>query len=215
MKTFYLWNSELSNDLNEVRQLSSTCSVHHFLKLFEYLVLLWLVISWQMLTELICFPVSSWQFWCPCNTTVNRLHVRITAGFSQNQSVGELLQSASEHQQNSHLVTAGTSGPHRLTVVSSTQQLLAGPEVDQVHQTLAALWAPEAGGMPQGTMVTGTLGVDNWTLLGYLCFTASTALEEETGTLETIPAFQHIQAEGKQQMMTSHYWHFSYFNRVV
>lgn len=37
------------------------------------------------------------------------------------------------------LVTAGAARPHRLAVVPPTQQLVLGPEVDQVHQALAAL----------------------------------------------------------------------------
>lgn len=39
----------------------------------------------------------------------------------------------------SYLITAGASRPDRLAVVPSTEQLLIGPEVDQVHQSLAAL----------------------------------------------------------------------------
>lgn len=37
------------------------------------------------------------------------------------------------------LVTAGASRPDRLTVVTPAEQLLIGPEVDQVSQSLAAL----------------------------------------------------------------------------
>lgn len=77
----------------------------------------------------------------------------------------------------SYLITAGASGPDRLTVVPPTEQFLVGPEVDQVHQSPATFRTYEAGGMPQGAMVTCTLSKNSWRVLGYLTLATSTPLE--------------------------------------
>lgn len=77
----------------------------------------------------------------------------------------------------SHLITARASWPDHLTVVSSAEQLLIGPEVDQVCQSVAALWAYEAGGMPQGAMVTCTFSINSRGLLSNLALTTSTPLK--------------------------------------
>lgn len=78
----------------------------------------------------------------------------------------------------SYLITAGASRPDRLAVVPSTEQPLTGPEVDQVRQALAALRAHEAGGMPQGAMVTCPLGVNSRSLFQNLLLAAGAALED-------------------------------------
>lgn len=70
--------------------------------------------------------------------------------------------------------------------MSSTEQLLIGPEVDQVHQCLATLRTYEAGGMPQVAMVTCTLSVNCWSLFGNLTLATSAALgdrEERQGKI--------------------------------
>lgn len=76
----------------------------------------------------------------------------------------------------SHLVAAWASGPGRLAIMSSTEQLLIGPEVDQVHQRLAALGTREAGGMPQSAVVTCALSINCWRLFGNLTLATSAAL---------------------------------------
>lgn len=84
----------------------------------------------------------------------------------------------------SHLITAWASGPDCLAIMSSTEQLLIGPEVDQVHQCLATLGTCEAGGMPQIAMVTCTLSINCWSLFGNLTLATSAALgdrEERQG----------------------------------
>lgn len=68
-------------------------------------------------------------------------------------------------EQARHLVAAAAARPHRLAVVPSAEQLLIGPEVDQVRQAVAALRAHKAGGVPQGVMVTCALCVNNRTVL--------------------------------------------------
>lgn len=87
-------------------------------------------------------------------------------------------QSCLQEVMSSHLITARAPRPDRLTVVSSAEQLLIGPEVDQVHQSLATLWTFEAGGMPQGAMVTCALSMDSWSVLGNLTLATSTPLED-------------------------------------
>lgn len=87
-------------------------------------------------------------------------------------------QSCLQEVMSSHLITARAPRPDRLTVVSSTEQILIGPEVDQVHQSLATLWTFEAGGMPQGAMVTCALSMDSWSVLGNLTLATSTPLED-------------------------------------
>lgn len=78
----------------------------------------------------------------------------------------------------SYLITAGAPGPDCLAVVPSTEQLLIGPEVDQVHQSLATLGAHEAGGMPQGAMITCPLGINSRSLLGNGLLAPSAVLED-------------------------------------
>lgn len=94
------------------------------------------------------------------------------------QSILFWYQSCLQEVKSSHLITARAPRPDRLTVVSSAEQLLIGPEVDQVHQSLATLWTSEAGGMPQGAMVTCMLSMDSWSVLGNLTLAASTPLED-------------------------------------
>lgn len=77
-----------------------------------------------------------------------------------------------------HLVAAAAPGPDALAVVAATEQLLAGPEVDQVHQALATHRAGEAAGVPQGAVVTGTLRIDGQALLGNIALATATALRE-------------------------------------
>ena len=57
-----------------------------------------------------------------------------------------------------HLITASTAGLLAVAVVTATVQLPLLPEVDHVHQQLAALAADEAGRVPQ-LVVAGALGV--------------------------------------------------------
>lgn len=91
----------------------------------------------------------------------------------------------------SYLITAGTSRPDRLAVVSSTEQLLIGPEVDQVHQSLAAVWTHEASGMPQGAMVTCPLSVNSWSLLRNGLLAPSAVLEDGGRRRAALETQQH------------------------
>lgn len=91
----------------------------------------------------------------------------------------------------SYLITAGASGPDGLAVVPSTEQLLTGPEVDQVHQRLAALWAHEAGGMPQSAMVTCALSVNSRSLLGNGLLAPSAVLEDGGRRRAALETQQH------------------------
>lgn len=59
----------------------------------------------------------------------------------------------------SHLVAASAARLLAVSVVAATEQLPLLPEVDHVHQQLAAGAAHEAGRVPQ-PVVAGTLGVD-------------------------------------------------------
>lgn len=77
-----------------------------------------------------------------------------------------------------HLIAAGAPRPDALAVVPSAKQLLIGPEVNQVHQTLTTLRAHEAVGMPQVAMVTCALGINSRSLLGKLTVATATALEK-------------------------------------
>lgn len=81
-----------------------------------------------------------------------------------------------------HLIAAGAPRPDALAVVPSAKQLLIGPKVNQVHQSLTARRAHEAAGMPQGAMVTSALGVHSRTLLAKLTLAAAAALEKREET---------------------------------
>lgn len=79
-------------------------------------------------------------------------------------------------EKTAHLVAAGAARPDALAVVPSAKQLLIGPKVNQVHQSLTTRRAREAVGMPRGAMVTRALGVNSRTLLGKLALATATAL---------------------------------------
>lgn len=78
-----------------------------------------------------------------------------------------------------YLVAAGASRPDCLAVVPPTEQLLIGPEVDQVYQFLATLGAHEAGRVPKGAVVTCSLSVNSRSLFGNGLLTPSAVLEDE------------------------------------
>lgn len=64
-----------------------------------------------------------------------------------------------------HLIAAAAPRPDALAVVPSAKQLLIGPKVNQVHQSLSTRRAHEAVGMPQGAVVTCALGVNSQAIL--------------------------------------------------
>lgn len=81
-----------------------------------------------------------------------------------------------------HLIAAAAPRPDALAVVPSAKQLLIGPEVNQVHQSLTTRRAHEAVGMPQGAVVTRALGVNSRTLLAKVTLATAAALEEREET---------------------------------